>query len=874
MSANAPDRIEHLFRAARRRPPEERAAFLDAACADDPVLRRELDSLLCADQDADAEGFLDEPLGGWISQLGNTGKGSGLTGRSIGPYMLLRLLGSGGMGDVYLALREEPFTHYVALKVIRLGMDTREVLQRFEMERQILAALNHPGIARLLDGGMSEDGRPYFVMEYVEGLPITTYCDKNRLGVDERLRLFQAVCQAVHHAHRNLVLHRDLKPSNILVTREGLVKLLDFGVAKLLNPNLTQVTMPVTRLALPVMTPEYASPEQVRGETLTTASDVYALGVVLNELLTGHRPYRLAMGSAQEIPQVICEQDPERPSTKVMCTESVTLPDGSTQEITPAKVGAARNTSAERLRRRLRGDLDNIVLMALRKEANRRYTSAEQLGVEIERYLQGQPVIAHRDTRRYRLKKFVRRHQVETVAAVLVLLSLLGGLGGALMQAEQTRRERDRAERALVQTKQTLEQSEEVTNFLITLFQANDPLEARGDSVTARELLERGVAQAEMLAEQPLIQAQMLDVMGRVYRNLGHYAQAQPLLERALALRRGHLGASHVDVAQSLIHLATLRLDRGEHEAAEALYQEALAIQRQLLGEAHADVARSLNLLATVLRHKGNYDAAEALYRQALRAYQSMDEEHPEEAAVMNNLAMVLRQKGEYAAAETLHRQALDVQRRQLGETHPYVATSLSNVAVTLYFQSELDAAEPMAREVLALRQKLFGQEHPSVATSLNLLALILQARGEYDAAESVYRQALAMRRTLLGEEHADVALSMQNLAMLLRDKGEYVAAEALHRQALTMRRRLLRKDHPDIAMSLWHLASVLCKEGRFSEAEALYLEALAIFSSQFDEQYVGVQTIYERLIELYEAWGKPEQATPYRALLRPSGSR
>ncbi|MDX1420792.1 MAG: serine/threonine-protein kinase, partial [Rubricoccaceae bacterium] len=395
MATDALDRLERLFRAARMHPAEERAAFLDAACADDPALRAEVAALLNADREADGEAFLDTPPTALLdAAVSEAAQPNPLEGRTVGPYRVLRPLGEGGMGAVYLAVREEPFQQYVALKIIRAGLHDPEVLRRFEQERQILASLSHPGIARLLDGGVTADGLPYFAMEYVEGRPLTAYCDEHRLPIEERLRLFACACEAVHYAHQNLVLHRDLKPSNILVTPGREVKLLDFGIAKLLNPHLSSSAMPVTRTALRVMTPEYASPEQVRGEPLSTASDVYSLGIILYELLTGHRPYRLTRGTTDEIMRVVCEVDPERPSTRVVRPETILRADGETETITPVDVGEARDVSPERLQRRLRGDLDNIVLMALRKEPQRRYASAEQFSQDIDRHLRGLPVMA------------------------------------------------------------------------------------------------------------------------------------------------------------------------------------------------------------------------------------------------------------------------------------------------------------------------------------------------------------------------------------------------------------------------------------------------------------------------------------------------
>jgi len=466
--------IEALFDDALLQPTEERAAFVVERAAGDDALAAEVLALLAAHTRAD--GILE------VGSAADLLPPAEAPVERIGPYRVLARLGSGGMGVVYLAERDDgQFRRRVAIKLIRRGLDSIEVYRRFLAERQILAALDHPGIAKLLDGGTTEDGHPFLVMEYVEGLPIDVYCDRHRLNVEQRLRLFRQVCSAVHYAHQNLVIHRDLKPSNILVTESGQVKLLDFGIAKLLNPSLAGVTAPVTRTDHRIMTPEYASPEQVRGEALSTVSDVYALGALLYELLCGHRPYRLAGRSPVDVARAICEEDPERPSTRVLRAEVVARADGESAEISPAQVSAARGTTPERLRRRLRGDLDDIVMMALRKEPARRYASAELLGQDIDRHLEGLPVLAHRGGYWYRAQRLVKRHRV-SAAAALAAISLVAGTGVALWSAAQAGRERDRAAEARDRAEDALARSEAVTSFLMGLFEASDPYTVPGDS--------------------------------------------------------------------------------------------------------------------------------------------------------------------------------------------------------------------------------------------------------------------------------------------------------------------------------------------------------------------------------------------------------
>ncbi|HEX6185320.1 MAG TPA: serine/threonine-protein kinase, partial [Pyrinomonadaceae bacterium] len=566
----------------------------------------------------------------------------GVVGRRVGAYRVTGVIGQGGMAEVYRAVRDDDqFRKEVAVKVVRRGMVSEFTLARFRHERQILASLEHPNIARLLDGGATEDGLPYFVMECVEGRPITEYCEAGGLSTRRRLKLFRRVCAAVSYAHRNLIVHRDLKPSNVLVTGDGVPKLLDFGIAKLLAPESspTAVTVARTMTAVRLMTPEYASPEQVRGETVTTAADVYSLGALLFELLTGERAHKLADRSLAEIERVICETEAERPSAVVSRRAGVPF----------------------RLRRELAGDLDNIVLTALRKEPDRRYRSAEQLSEDVRRYLEGRPVTARQDTLGYRAGKFVRRHKASVAAAVAVFVLLVGFAAAMSVQAARIARERDRANA--------------VTGFLVELFEVSDPGEARGNAITARELLDRGAVKIkDELRDQPEGQAALMDTMGSVYRKLGLYDSALPLAEEALRIRRQVHDERHADVAASLYNLATVHHAKGDYKAAEPLYREALAARRALFGAEHAETAASLNGLGLFLKDKGEYAEAEALLREALAARRSLfGGEHASVAETLNELGVLLKNRGDFRTAETLYREALAMRRRTLGDDHPAV---------------------------------------------------------------------------------------------------------------------------------------------------------------------------------------------------------
>jgi non-specific serine/threonine protein kinase/serine/threonine-protein kinase len=507
--------IKTIFHAALELDPARRAPYLREACAGDPLLRAQVESLV--ESHEQAGDFIAEPafVGARLAS-GAEGGAESLVGRRIGAYEIARELGRGGMGAVYLGVRADAqFDQRVAIKIVKRGTDTDFVLRRFSRERRTLAALDHPNIGKLLDGGATEDGLPYFVMEYIEGLSLNAYCDERRLSITERLKLFREVCSAVSYAHQNLIVHRDLKPSNILVTRDGTPKLLDFGIAKLLDPALAEQTVERTATFMRLMTPEYASPEQVRGLPITTASDVYSLGVLLYELLTGHRPYRLKGRAPEEVERAVCEQEPERPSTAVSRVEE--SPAGGQTEarsvLSPETVADTRDTEPVRLRRRLAGDLDTIILKALRKEPQRRYASAEQLSEDIRRHLEGLPVTARRDTFAYRTSKFIRRYRAGVAAAALVLLTLLAGAGATAWEAHRARVERARAERRFDDVRRL------ANSFL---FEFHDAIKDLPGSTSARELVvKRALEYLDSLARESTGDASLKDELGVAYRKVG-----------------------------------------------------------------------------------------------------------------------------------------------------------------------------------------------------------------------------------------------------------------------------------------------------------------------------------------------------------------
>ncbi|MFQ5571675.1 MAG: tetratricopeptide repeat protein [Rhodothermales bacterium] len=822
------ERIQALFIAALDLEPAEGAAFLDEACADDPALRREVETMLKAHEDSYAlaieNRLLDaEPLEGPNPEF--------LLGTRIGPYRLQRLLGQGGMGEVYLAERDDAqYQQQVALKLIRTGLHTADVARRFRAERQILARLIHPHVARLLDGGVADDGRPYLVMEYVEGVPLTTFCDANRLSIEERLRLFGKVCTAVQFAHRNLVVHRDLKPSNILVTGDGQVKLLDFGIAKLLDPEATAVSVALTRADLRLMTPEYAAPEQVRGEAVTTATDVYALGVLLYELLTGHRPYRLPGRVQAEIERIICEKEPTRPSTVIIEDVQVRKRDGTTETLTPERIGAARRTPVGRLQRLLRGDLDNIVMMALRKEAERRYVSAGQLGEDVDRYLAGRPVIAQKDTLGYRARTFIRRNRVGVGVAATFVLLLIGFSVVTAWQARTVARERDAA-----QTER--DKAEQVVQVLVNLFASSNPtIVPGGDTLRVGEFLEQGEARVlEELKDQPEIQARMKQVLGDVYQARSQYDRARTLLEEALAQQRALKGPQDPIAAGMLHSLAFLTRETGDLKTAEAMLRESLALHRAIFGDRHERVAQAMQDLAAVTEDD---EEQRLLLTEALamrRAVSPDDLTHI--AASLNQLGIYHFGRDEYEEAGRLWREALDILKQLYGEDHPHVMSVMNNLSAAYSIEGSLDEAEAITRRLLASTRKIMGSETASVASVLNNLATILAQQGNHAEAEADYRESHALWVRLVGEDHRQVANTARNIGRLLQLQQQYDEALPYLQDALAISRRLDGETHRITGYMMGQLGMVLLDLDRLDEALHTVQEAVRIIENDIPEK-------------------------------------
>jgi serine/threonine-protein kinase len=801
--------------------PDDPASWLEAHC-EDPALRTEVRGLLRAYEGGVLSA--EDAAGDWVTGAGGDAPDPGrLQGQTIGPYRLTEEIGVGGMSVVYRAERTGDYEQTVAVKLLQRRLHASGAEQRFRAERQVLASLDHPHIAGLLDGGVTEGGRPYLVMELVDGVPITEYADEQDLDLEARLDLLEQVLDAVEAAHRQLVVHRDLKPSNVLVTEteKGTphVKLLDFGIAKLLDDSLP-VTRPQTATGHHLMTPAYAAPEQVAGEEITTATDVYQLGVLAYELLAGTRPFDLAGKSLTEIERILREVPPAAPSNH----------------------GGPRAAA-------LAGDLDTIVQTALRKEPGERYRSVEALAADLGRSRRGEPIAARTATLTYRARKFVGRNTTAvSVAATFLILVLTAG---ALLV-----RQRNRAQRSAERARQEAETAEQVSEYLVGLFQSSNPKQ-EPDTLTAQDLLRRGQRQVAELQGQPAVRAQMLGAIGRAHMGLANYPTADSLLQRAYTLSRGRHDGPDPVLAKHLSNLGTIHLERGQYAVAESLYAEALSMRRTLHEAPHPKIANHLRHVAFAKKEQGRFAVAESLYHEALAMHRQVFEApHAEIANTINNLGQLYTEQDRYHRADSLHQAALSMRKKVHDATHPKVTESLNNLAIVKRSLAYYAEAESLHRKALAIDRERLGPDHGKIAIDLSNLAIDVEKQGQLAEAESLKRAALNMEQRLYRNDHPSIATSLNNLGVLLRKKGDYAEAETVLRRALERNRRRFEGEHHLIAFSQGNLAQVLHEQGRNAEAAALYRETLATLTRLMGEESLPVATTLDRMEEVAEARG------------------
>ncbi|PEN11071.1 hypothetical protein CRI94_16755 [Longibacter salinarum] len=825
--------ISDVLDEALDRAPDDPLSVLDDICSD-PDLREAVRSFLEEDDtigflEADAAAHAADLFEGvdtaeWSNELagdiasalgGGAEPDDGIEpGTRLGPFRVEGEVGRGGMSTVYHARRDDgTFQQNVAIKLMRQLPD-RHSVERFRAERQILASLDHPNVARVFDGGTTDDGRPYLVMEYVEGRPITTYCDENELSINERIDLFQTVAQAVQHAHQNLIVHRDLKPNNILVTPDGTVKLLDFGIAKVLDSSAhhDRMNLPSTRTGFHLMTPEYAAPEQVKGESITTATDVYALGVLLYELLTGHRPYQLQQRSPYEIVQAVCEADPTRPSTVVLETKEVGPP-SSGEQITPDDVSSRRNLEPAELRRRLRGDLDAIILRALRKAPADRYRTADALAEDLHRFRNSQPVEARTGTLRYRVEKLIQRNRSAVIASGLGVLLLIGYALTVTYQARQIAAERDK--------------SEAVTSFIVSLFQASDPFTTgSSERMTVREVVDRGATRIRSdLAGQPLVQAEVETVIGNVYASMGRYPEADSMLVEALATR---------------------------HQNPDVLPHELAATE---------------NSLGRSLFRQGRYEEADSLHQQALdRLVREYGKNDPRTIPARAGRALVNSEWGNHALAESLYRQNMEVRRKNDMEVS---ATTYHNMASAIQMQGRFEEAIQNHLTSIEKYRKQEGDVSVALANAFTRTALTYHRADSLDKAEMYYRKGLEMRRELLSSNHPHIASSNVRLSWLLAERGKTEEAEPLINEGIDILRSVLPSDHWQITAAEGIRGIIWAQQGRVREAVPPLQKSFRVMNQRFGAEDWRTRAAGDALSRIYMAIGQRQAAQQVQAALQ-----
>jgi len=776
--------------------------------------------------DADATSALDE----------------GGLGTVIGRYQLVQRIGEGGMGEVWLAEQKEPVRRRVALKVVKAGMNTREVMARFESERQALALMDHPAIAKVFDAGSTPQGAPYFVMEYVAGVPITVYCDNHRLSTRERLELFMRVCEGVQHAHQKAIIHRDLKPSNILVTDvdgKPAPKIIDFGVAKALTQRLSAEAM-FTRVGAMIGTPEYMSPEQASssGEDIDTRTDVYSLGVVFYELLAGVPPLELRKAALEEFLRKLRDDDAPKPSARFRTQD----PGTSTE------VARKRQTEPPTLVRQMRGDLDSIALKAIEKDRARRYGSPSDFAADIGRYLRNEAVLAVPPSVAYRARKFAGRYRVALATACAFALVLIVAAVISIRQSIRANREA-----AVAQA---------VNDFLQNdlLGQASAYKQSKPDpKITVRDVLDRAGQRIEgKFEKQPEVEAAIRNTIGQTYEDLGVYPEARTQLERALDLQRRALGAKNPETLKTMSRLGRLAWLQGKYPEGEALLSQSLEIQRRVLGPQHPDTLYSMSNLAKVYDDQRKYAQAEALFRQTLEIRRRvLGPEDPETLGALNNLASSYWRQGKYAQAETAFSQVLEVSRRLLGSEHPSTLLAMNNLGTTYEAEGKDAEAESLYRQALEVRRRVMGPEHPETLYSMTCLADINLKQAKYAQAEALFSQIVEAQRRALGSEHPDTLHSMDGLAVAEDSEGKYAEAERLFSQTLEGMRHALGPEHPYTLRALVNLGDTAADQGKYAQAEALFDQAVGTATRALGPENPDTLSFLSDFAFVYQREGK-----------------
>jgi serine/threonine-protein kinase len=838
-------RLAELVKSAVECEPEARPAFLDDECRSDPAMRAEIESLL--EHQEDASQFIETPALHLVAKS-FMHEGAFRAGQTIGDYEIVSLIGSGGMGEVYLA-EDGQLHRKVALKLVRRGMDSKDIIRHFKREEHLLASLNHPNIAQLYGSGVSVDGIPFFAMEYVEGQRLDEYCDERGLGTKERLQLFRKVCSAVTYAHQRLVIHRDLKPANIRVTAAGEPKLLDFGIAKLLDSE-NAPSRGQTLTLQGVMTPEYASPEQVRGESMTTASDVYSLGVVLYKLLTGQSPYRTKTNRPDEIVCAITEQEPTRPSTAIR---------GASFQL----AGNRNLESCATNPKSLRGDLDNIVLMAMRKEPSRRYSSVGQFSADIQRHLDGLPVIARKDTFTYRASKFIRRHRVAVAAAFLILLSLVGGIIATTWQAQAARHEKAKAE--------------DVKNALVRMLNYSNPIvfsPQKNGQKTVKEILDEAAKRLENgeFSNQPEIKVEVEQIIAECYYGQGNYALASKYTQEYLDLHRKLYGENDIKTLAASARRAFMLFGEGKLTESEKDYRKILPLMRneKQKGNIKAEnLASALNNFGYLRRTQGDSKEAELSFRESL----ALSSQMPKESLYIigptrSTLASTLADQGRFEEALQTAREAVAEYRQREETDTPNFGFTLTVLGGFLTEKGDYAEADANLLEAEAIFRKLLVPSNLWSGDNLRNQAISFYEQGRYAESLSKITETLKIYRDSFGPYYDNYPTALIINGLILAKTGQPQEGETILREAGKIRTESLPKEHYWVAQANSALGECFTIEKRYNEAEPLLLESYETLKSSQGASNPRTQIALRRVVALYENWGKLETATKYRSRL------